>query len=653
MGMNPSTPLPSTLNLVSKAKTFSDDATLSKTQSHLINGVTIEICYVVTGCRGAYNFYIIKCGNYAAIIDSGDRGCNWKVHNIVKRYLLDCDYIEYFETHNDLDHYYYRGFITELVERKNGHVYIRPKGEFDSFVSYCCEKERGFEWVDAFSSRCGNNCVLSRPSSKSPIPCPFDIKLFIPSPHASENANSILVFFSHPLSVQSKSSSSSTSSYSYPSGNPTIQTPIISSPLSPSVSHRIHQEPISSSMPSPHPSLLSPVPSVSIPSVPSTQPFTAFFTGDMVYYTADRLNTMTFFGKDFLSRHGVSSSIFLTAPHHGSKRYSHEFFSLCVSGRVLSVPSGGSLSSKKKDNFSLQWDTYGRREWIIAMRNRGAHELISILKQLNVMKIIEDSIVHMDLDGQISLDEKETEIAATCSSACCCSPSSPSSSSPSSSSSSSLHSPCSICDPSLIKTIIHCLAHVPALAYVHNTNETCLTPRLYSFVQAFMSVSRADPTKYLEDISLVLEYFDSALCRYEKLIEKFITGKKPDEKDTKETGKEKETEKEKEKKIAIFDESDDSEEEEEVHKKEESDGIIGDLKERKDQTITQQHTKPLCETDLDGYDKKQSIERAEEEGEGDVAASKESSTQIDQDTSSSSLPAVKSLDDDAEKNDPE
>ncbi|GKT34851.1 hypothetical protein ADUPG1_008127 [Aduncisulcus paluster] len=94
----------------------------------------IEICYVMTGSSEYYAFYIIKCGEYAAIIDSGiclERNLE-KIETMLKNYLSDVNYLEYYETHDHEDHRYVHEksqVLKELLSEKNGRVIMRPKFE--------------------------------------------------------------------------------------------------------------------------------------------------------------------------------------------------------------------------------------------------------------------------------------------------------------------------------------------------------------------------------------------------------------------------------------------------------------------------------------------------------------------------------------------
>ncbi|GKT22738.1 hypothetical protein ADUPG1_012212 [Aduncisulcus paluster] len=83
---------------------LSDFFTLIKFYGNL--SMEVETGYIVLGLKNYYNFYTIKSGNYAAIIDSGDKSDQEKtvmeqenkIKDIITSYLYDVEYLEYIDT---------------------------------------------------------------------------------------------------------------------------------------------------------------------------------------------------------------------------------------------------------------------------------------------------------------------------------------------------------------------------------------------------------------------------------------------------------------------------------------------------------------------------------------------------------------------------
>ncbi|GKT32410.1 hypothetical protein ADUPG1_006578 [Aduncisulcus paluster] len=300
----------------------------------------IEIAYVMTGETRYYAFYIIKYRDYAAIIDSGfgaDISKKLTTETILKKYLENVKYLEYYETHDHFDHSYFRACINELLEGKNGRKIVHTKYELDpeshkAFVISTCQQQ-GFLYHEKFDGAKFNEAItkLSKKPTKKRCSigdcfsvlkrskidddtfyCPFDITLFIPGPHEKEpemNENSIGILFS--MDHKGINSQDFIKTISR------VDIGVLSLDLE----SKSHHETIS----------------------PQTQPFTAFFTGD-----------------------------------------------LCHTGGVISVPSGMTSEDKKSSDFVEDWKSFSRYEVFRGIRQRGAVELKIILTNHKFLNISED-----------------------------------------------------------------------------------------------------------------------------------------------------------------------------------------------------------------------------------------------------------------------
>ncbi|GKT24420.1 hypothetical protein ADUPG1_012726 [Aduncisulcus paluster] len=347
--------------------------------------ISIEVAHVLCGCPWFYNLHIIKCGPYAAIIDSGPIDSPYDLKHYVGRYLLTIQYLEYYNIHNHIKHAKYNLFINSVLEEirgrgglasaysrklnlpnldekelKTDEVWDRSNiSKHNEYIDQC--RDRGFSLLlqkgstDDPHEKTYGTCILQRfhspsHSDSSCIFCPFDITLFVPSPSIkyddseSVNSNSISILFSHPTHSLSISDISS----------------IFSCPELESSFRKIK------------PAL-----------TPNSQPFKAFFSGDIVCFDKDAsIKANTFFSREEFRKYGATDCIISSTPHHGSMKYSPEFYYRIMRSSILDISAGN--SGMYYCNYIRDWLQTSRFRWISANRKIGAHNLTSILEYIDM-----------------------------------------------------------------------------------------------------------------------------------------------------------------------------------------------------------------------------------------------------------------------------
>ncbi|GKT23254.1 hypothetical protein ADUPG1_012371 [Aduncisulcus paluster] len=306
------------------------------------NQCTIKaIGTVLCGKRGQHNFYILKCGEYAAIIDSG---YSMKPHlkSEVSCYLSDINYLEYFETHDHDDHTGSRKFFRELIEKN------KVEGACMCRVFQVKKKEKKKKKKENKKTRSqhkngfkGDGQIYNRNAFEitdgKRIPCPFNISMFIPKmipslDHSLENTMSICYLFSLPLGK--------------------IPCVDFTTPFS---SKKLNE------------SYLKMSPSLYMPTV--NQPyFKAFFSGD--------IQRSNWIGTPWFKK---CNSHFSTSSHHGSKEYTKKDYFQTVRSCILDIPSG----YHSRASFLQQWVQTGRTCWSDALQLQGSIDLKTIFDTID------------------------------------------------------------------------------------------------------------------------------------------------------------------------------------------------------------------------------------------------------------------------------